>query len=134
MPVRAGRHRPQSPPHDLGLPRRMRDEVLEGLIRRRLADPRQHRRHRLARAVAQQAVDVLPQRHVLRPMTEAVLELIQPARQATQQRPRVPIEHRAAAYRNRANSTMSSIVITRQIRNVSDDLTSRTSVASPKSC
>ena len=105
IPVRAGVTVAQPLPHDLGLPRGMRDEVLEGLIGRRLADPRQHRRHRLARAVAQQAVDVLPQRHVLRPMTEAVLELIQPARQATQQRPRVPIEHWTAAYRTRATST-----------------------------
>ncbi len=99
------RHRPQPLPQDLGVPRGMRDEVLEGLIGRRLADPRQHRRHRLARTVAQQAVDVLPQRHVLRPMTEAVLELIQPARQATQQRPGVPIEHGTAAYRTQARST-----------------------------
>ena len=38
--------------------------------------------HRFARAVAQQAVDVLPQGHGLRPMTEAVLELIQTIRSA----------------------------------------------------
>jgi glucose/arabinose dehydrogenase len=70
-------------PQDLGLPRGMGDEVLEGLIGGRLADPLEHRRHRLARAVAQQPVDVLAQRHVLRAMTEAVLELIQPSRQAS---------------------------------------------------
>ena len=99
MPVRSGSHRPQPAPHDLGVPRRMRDEVLKRLIRRRLADAREHRRHRLARAVAQQPVDVLAQRHVLRAMTEAVLELIQPPRQPSQQRPRVPIEHCGAAYR-----------------------------------
>ena len=123
MPVRSGVTRPQPPPDHLGLPRRMRDEVLKGLIRRRLADPLEHRRHRLARAVAQQAIDILPQRHVLRAMAEAVLELIQPPRQSSQQRPRVPIEHWAAAYRTRENCTMSSIVITRGFPRESDEVT-----------
>lgn len=107
-------HRPQPPPHDLGVPGRMRNEVLKGLVRRRLADPFEHRRHRLARAVAQQAVDILAQRHVLRAMAEAVLELIQPARQSSQQRPRGSIEHWGAAYRTSAKCTMSSIQITRR--------------------
>jgi len=115
--------RSQPAPHDLGLPRRVRDEVLEGLIRGRLADAREHRRHRLARAVAQQPVDVLAQRRVLRAMTEAVLELIQPSRQASQQRPRMPIEHRRAAYRNSTERTMSSISITHGFPRESNDLT-----------
>jgi hypothetical protein len=33
--------RPQAPPHHLGVPRRVRDEVLEGLIGGRLADARE---------------------------------------------------------------------------------------------
>ena len=108
-----GQHRPQPTPHDLGVPRRVRDEMLEGLVRRRFADARQHRRHRLARAVAQQPVDILAQGHVLGAMPEALLEVIQPMRQASQQRPRVPIEHRVAAYRQSPKGTMSSIQITR---------------------
>ena len=108
-------HAPQTPPDRLGIPRRMRDEVLERLVRRRLADPLEHRRHRLARAVAEQPLDILPQRHVLRAMAKAVLELIEPPGQSPQQRPRGLVEHCASAYRNPAKSTMSSIVITRQI-------------------
>ena len=115
--------RPQPTPYALGLPWRVRDEMLKGLIGRRLADASQHRRHRLARAVAQQSVDVPAQRHVLRAMTEAVFELIQPPRQSSQQRPRVPIEHCGAAYRQSANRTMSSIQITREFLRESDDVT-----------
>jgi hypothetical protein len=101
----------------------MRNEVLERLVRGRLAHARQHRGHRFARTVAQQAVDVLPQRHVLGAMTEAVFELIQPSRQPSQQRPRVAIEHRAAAYRTSRIRTMSSIAITRGFLRESHDLT-----------
>ena len=68
-------------------------------------------------------VDILAQRHVLRAMAEAVLELIQPPRQSSQQRPRVPIEHCGAAYRNQRNCTMSSILITRGFLRESDDVT-----------
>ena len=123
IPLRSGSHGPQTTPDGLGIPRRVRDEMLERLVRRRLADARQHRRHRLARAVAQQPVDVLAQRHVLRPVTETVLELIEPPRQPTQQRPRVPIEHARAAYRNQRKRTMSSIPITREFLRESDEVT-----------
>ena len=116
-------HRPQAAPDDLRVPRRMGDEVLEGLIRRGIADPLEHRRHRLARAVAQQTVDVLAQRHVLGTMAEAVLELIQPPRQSSQQRPRVPVEHCGAAYSYSWNRTMSSNLITRGFPRESHDLT-----------
>src|SRR4029453_17582231 len=105
------------------VPRRVRDEVLKGLIRRRLADPLEHRRPRLARAVAQQAVDILSQRHMLRAMAEAVLELIHPARQASQQCGRVLIEHCAAAYVKRKICTMPSKVITRTFTKQFNDLT-----------
>jgi hypothetical protein len=81
------------------------DEVLERLVGGRLGDPLEHGRHRLARTVAQQPIDILAQRDVLRAMAEAVLELIQPARQPSQKRPGVPIEHRRAAYRIPAKST-----------------------------
>ena len=118
-----GQSRPQPTPDRLGVPRRVRDEVLKRLIGRRLADARQHRGHRLAGAVAQQPVDILAQRHVLRAMTEAVLELIQPSRQSAQQRPRVPIEHCGAAYRQSVNRTMSSIQITHRFLRESDDVT-----------
>jgi len=56
-------------------------------------------------------------------MTEAVLELIQPTRQPSQQRPRVPVEHRAAAYSHSVNRTMSSISITHGFPRESYDLT-----------
>ena len=70
---------------------------------RRLADPLEHRRHRLARAVAQQPVDILAQRHVLRAMAEAVLELIQPARQPSRpSRPIAPAPPTAARARARS--------------------------------
>ena len=122
-PGALGRHAPQSSPQGLGLPRRMRDEMLKGLIRRRVADAFEHRRHRLARAVAQQAIDILPQRHVLGAMAEAVLELIQPPRQSPQQRRRVPIEHRTAAYAKGRICTMPSKVITRGFFRESDEVT-----------
>ena len=118
-----GQARPQPAPHHFGVPRRVRDEMLKRLIRRRLADAGEHRRHRLARTVAQQPVDVLAQRHVLRAMTEAVLELIQPPRQSSQQRPRVPVEHCGAAYSYSRNRTMSSNLITRGFPRESYDLT-----------
>ena len=88
-----GHHGPQAPPHRLGVPGRVGDEVLEGLIGRRLGHPGQHRLHRLATAVAEEPVDVLPQRHQLRAMAKADLELIQPPGQSSQQRPRRVVEH-----------------------------------------
>src|SRR2546430_10724920 len=51
-------HRAQSPPHLRGVPGRVRDEMLEGLIGDRLGHPRQHRLHRLALAVAEDPLDV----------------------------------------------------------------------------
>jgi hypothetical protein len=60
---------------------------------------------------------------VLRMMAEAVCELIQPSRQSPQQRRRVPIEHRGAAYANRKICTMTSKVITREFTKQFNDLT-----------
>ena len=66
MPVRAG-SRAQPLPQDLGIPRGMGDEVLEGLIGGRLAESARASPPSTCRALfAQQPVDVLPQRHVLR--------------------------------------------------------------------
>jgi hypothetical protein len=75
----------------------MRDEVLQCLIVAGVGDPREHRFHRFARTVAQDAVNVAPQREPLRLMVETVVELLQPPEQATNARPRSPVEHRAAA-------------------------------------
>jgi hypothetical protein len=61
--------------------------------------------------------------HVLRAMTEALFEVIQPMRQSSQQRPRVPIEHWRAGYRQSMNRTMSSIQITHAFLRESDDVT-----------
>jgi hypothetical protein len=61
----------------------MRDEVLQRLIRARIAEPRPHRFHRLAATVAQQALDIPTQRPALRAMAEAVFEQLQPREQPT---------------------------------------------------
>ena len=63
------------------------------LVMARVGDPRQHRLHRLARTVAQQALQVATQRHRLQPGTEAALELLQIPQQSTHARPRALIEH-----------------------------------------
>jgi hypothetical protein len=60
---------------------------------------------------------------VLRAPAEAVLELIEPSRQASQQRPCVLIEHCTAAYRSSAICTMSSIQITRGFPQESNEVT-----------
>ena len=82
-----GQDRQQPAPHGARTPRRMREEVLERGIGGGLDHPRQHRLHRLARAVAQQPLHVLAQRHVLRAMPKAVFELVEPARESSQQCP-----------------------------------------------
>jgi len=94
----------------------MRDEVLEGLIGDRLGHPRQHRLHRLALAVAEDALDVGPKSHQLRAMTKAALELLEPAHESLNARRCCVIDQCASAYRNRVKSTMSSNQITRETR------------------
>jgi len=119
--------RPQDPPHACRRPRRVRDEMLEGLIVRWIGHAGEHRLHRLARAVAQQPGHVVPERHRLRPMPEAALERGQPRHQPPQHGDRVLVEHCRAAYPNTSKSTMSSKVITfgrlPLFQNVSSDLT-----------
>ena len=61
-----GNHRAQATPDGVGVPRRIGDDVLEGLVRSGLDHPRQHRFHRFAGAVAQQPLDVPPQGEHLR--------------------------------------------------------------------
>ena len=107
-------HRAQPLPHRLGVPRRMRDEMLERLIRAGIAEARPHRFHRLAPTVAQHAGDIPPQRAALALTTEALFEQLQPRQQPPQPRRRGVIQHRDAAYRTRANCTMTSKVITRE--------------------
>ena len=109
-------HRAQPTPDRSRVPRRVRNEVLEGLIRDRLGHARQHRLHRLALAVAEDPLHVRPQRHQLRAMAEAALELLEPAHQALDARRRRLVDHRAAPYQTMTKSTMSSIQITCETR------------------
>src|SRR5262249_33865016 len=99
-------HSAQAAPHRRRIPRRERDEVLEGLVGDRLGDARQHRLHRLAVAVAEDALNVGAQRHQLRTVPKAALELLQPPNQALDARGRRLVDHRAAPYQTLATSTM----------------------------
>ena len=90
--------------------------MLEGLIVAGIADPRQHRAHRLARTVAQQPEQVPPERAPLRDMPKRRFERLQPRQQPIDPRGRIRRQHRAAAYRTPAIGTMSSIQITARIR------------------
>ena len=103
----------QSPPYRRPIPRRVGDEVLEILVMARVGDPRQHRLHRFARTVSEQALQVAAQRRRLQPGTEGALELLQITQQPTHARPCALIEHQPTAYRNSATRTMSSVQITR---------------------
>ena len=106
----------QATPDPLGVPWRVRDEMLKGLIGDRLGDASQHRLHRLSIAVAEDALDVAPQRHQLRAMTEAAFELLQPADESLNARRGRVVDHRAAQYQTPVKSTMSSIQITCETR------------------
>jgi len=99
----------ETTPHAVGIPRRVRDEVLEGLIGDRLGDASQHRLHRLPLAVAEDALDVAAQRQQLCAMAEAGVELLQPTHQSLNARRRGVVDHRAAPYQTTTKSTMSSI-------------------------
>ena len=108
QPFAFGQHRPQAAPDAVGTPRRIGDEVLERLIAPGIGPPRQHRFHRLARAVAEQPLDVPAQRQLLCAMAEARLEGLEPSHQATQLPHRAAVVHYRAGYRIRRKSTMSS--------------------------
>jgi hypothetical protein len=96
-PATFGQHLQQPTPDPVGIPRRMRDEVLKRLIRHRLRDTRQHRLHRFALAVAEHALHIRAQREPLRAMTEAALERLEPAHQSLNPRGGGAIEHCDAA-------------------------------------
>jgi hypothetical protein len=109
-------HRAQATPHRVGVPRRVGNEVLEGLVRSRLRHPRQHGFHRFARAVAEQPLDVPSQRKHLGAMAEAFLERFQPRHQPTQLIDGAAIVHPGVTYRILTPSTMSSNSITVRTR------------------
>jgi hypothetical protein len=71
--------------------------MLKRLIRDRLGDARQHRLHRLAIAVAEHALHIVPQGESLRAMTEATLEGLEPAQQPLNARGRGAFDQRASA-------------------------------------
>ena len=113
-PAALGDHRAQLPPDALGAPRRMRDEMLKGLIGPRIADALEHRAHRLAPTVAQQPEQIPTKRAALRHVREADLERLEPLAQAIEPRRRVARQsrqHRAAAYRSPRKSTSPLISI-----------------------
>ncbi len=121
--VALGQDRPQSSPDLVGPPRGIGDEVLERLVGPGLGDARQHRFHRLARAVAEHTLHIPAQRHVLGAMPEALLEGFEPPHQAVQLRNSATVGHCRAAYRMSRKSTMSSKQITRAMPTKSGDLT-----------
>ena len=109
----AHRQQLEKPPPDwLPVPGGVRDEMLKRLVVPRIGHPRQHRLHRLARTVAQHALQVAPKRHLLQAGTEAALELLEIPQQPAYARPRALIEHWRSAYRTSPPRTMSSIQIT----------------------
>ena len=86
--ARADRHdRAQLGPHALGIPGRVRDEVLQRLILTRSAQPPMHGLHRLPLAVIEQPVEILTGGLALRLAAEAGTEPIQELPQASQQFP-----------------------------------------------
>jgi hypothetical protein len=94
-----------------GDPHHVRDELLERLAAAGIAQPRPDRFHRFAWAVAEKTVHIAKQSATLRTMAEAGFELLQPRGEPSEPLRRDGIEHREAAYRNQAGSTMSSEVI-----------------------
>ena len=107
-PRALGNHRAQLPPDALGAPRRMRDEMLERLIRPGIGDALEHRAHRLAATVAEQAEQVATKGPALRDVTEAHLERLEPVAQLIEPRrsvARQSRQHRATAYRTCVKST-----------------------------
>jgi hypothetical protein len=90
-------------------PRRIGDEMLKGLIGAGIVHALEHRAHRLATTVAQQAEQIASESAALCHVAELALERLEPCRQAVQPGRRIPWQqHRAAAYRKCVNRTMSS--------------------------
>jgi len=118
-----GQHFEQPSPDAVGVPRRMRDEVLKALVGDRVGHAGQHRLHRLPIAVAEQAMHVRPQREALRTMAEAALKRFEPANQALNARGRRAFDRRAPAYPFQPIGTRRSPQFTKTFRNKSPDLT-----------
>ena len=130
-----GDRRAQLPPQALGAPRRMRDEMLERLIRPRIGDALEHRAHRLAATVAEQAEQVATKGAALRDVTEAHLERLEPVAQLIEPRrsvARQSRQHRATAYRTCGKSTRANPSISCQSRNEMADLTKWLSPGDPR--
>ena len=72
-------------------------KVLEGLIRARIADAREHRTHRLAGTVAEEPEEIATKRAPLRDVAEGRLEGLQPRQQTIDPRGRIRGEHQATA-------------------------------------
>jgi hypothetical protein len=118
-----GNPRAQATPDRVGTPRRIGDEMLEGLVRARVGDARQHRFHGFARAVAEQPLHVPSEGEHLRAMAEAHVEGFEPRHQPTQLQHRAAIRHGSAEYQTPRTSTMSSNSITPAITSQPTDLT-----------
>ena len=93
MPVADRHDRAQLRPDARGVPRRVRDEVLERLIVARIAQAPVHGLHRLPLAVVEQAVDVLGRGLALRLPAEARAEPVEELAQSSQQCPCGPRRH-----------------------------------------
>jgi hypothetical protein len=118
-----GQHVEEPPPDPIGVPRRVRDEMLKPLVADRMGDAGQHRLHRFSIAVAEYAVHVRPQGEPLRAMAEAALKRFEPANQALNARGRRAIDHCAPAYPLQPIRTRSSPQFTKTFRNKSRNLT-----------
>ena len=88
-----GHHGAQLRPDACGLPRRMRDEVLQRLVVARITQASVHRLHRLPLAVVEQPVDVLRRGLALRLAAEARAEPVEEQAQSPQQCPCGPRRH-----------------------------------------
>ena len=93
MPARTGTVARRWRPHLRRLPRRVRDEVLHGLVVEEIAQAAVHCLHRLPLAVVEQPVDVLRRGGSLRLPAEARAEPIKELAESLQQRTRRPRRH-----------------------------------------
>ena len=118
-----GNHGAQPTPDLLRHPRGIGDEMLKRLIGAGIVDARQHRAHRLASTVAQQAQHVPPKRAALRDVAETIFELLEPREQMIQPRGCVARQQRDGTYQISEKSTSSWISSSLRSRNVSADLT-----------
>ena len=99
-------HRAQLGPHWRCLPRRVRDEMLQGLIADRVAEPAMHRLHGLPLAVVEEAFEVLTGDRALRLATEAAREPVGEVAESPQERASRPLGH---AQKRRKFSTLVQV-------------------------